>query len=161
MRRGVESFFTYTLNPELDNESLKVVFEQFGETVLELGSDRMDFDEDLGIVATTVKADETLRFAPGMAHTQLVFLSNDPYQKLYTAVSDVLGFYVKDQFIRSNVSSGGGGIGTRDYEKLKNLPSINGVELQGDRSFSDLGITDLSKTEILEAVAIAANEVFK
>ena len=37
----------------------------------------------------------------------------------------------------SATSSGGG---TADYEKLKNLPKINGVKLLGDKSTSELGI---------------------
>ncbi len=36
-------------------------------------------------------------------------------------------------------ASGGGG-GTDDYEDLENKPSINGVELSGDKSTGDLGI---------------------
>lgn len=35
---------------------------------------------------------------------------------------------------------GGGGSGTTDYEKLHNLPQINGVELKGDKSSDDLKI---------------------
>jgi len=38
-----------------------------------------------------------------------------------------------------NVSGGGGGI---DYNNLENKPIINGVELVGDKSLSDLGIAD-------------------
>ena len=37
-----------------------------------------------------------------------------------------------------------------DYEKLKNKPSINGVELVQDRSFEDLGDHVLTNFEILE-----------
>ena len=33
--------------------------------------------------------------------------------------------------------------GTSDYEKIKNKPSINGVELIGDKTTEDLGITDV------------------
>lgn len=33
--------------------------------------------------------------------------------------------------------------GTSDYEKLKNKPSINGVELTGNKTTEDLGITDI------------------
>ena len=32
--------------------------------------------------------------------------------------------------------------GTSDYDDLKNKPSINGVVLQGNRSFSDLGLPE-------------------
>ena len=37
-----------------------------------------------------------------------------------------------------------------DYEKLKNRPSINGVELMQDKSFEDLGDHVLTNFEILE-----------
>lgn len=42
--------------------------------------------------------------------------------------------------IVGNVISASGGGGTSDYEDLGNLPLINGVELIGDKSLSDLGI---------------------
>ena len=38
----------------------------------------------------------------------------------------------------------------KDYEKLKNKPSINGVELIKDKSFEDLGDHVLTNFEILE-----------
>ena len=37
-----------------------------------------------------------------------------------------------------------------DYEKLKNKPSINGVELVQDKSFEELGDPVLTNFEILE-----------
>ena len=37
-----------------------------------------------------------------------------------------------------------------DYEKLKNKPSINGVELIKDKSFEELGDHVLTNFEILE-----------
>ena len=37
-----------------------------------------------------------------------------------------------------------------DYEKLKNRPSINGVELVQDKSFEELGDHVLTNFEILE-----------
>lgn len=48
--------------------------------------------------------------------------------------------------------------GTTDYERLKNLPSINGVELKGDLSGEDLGIvfpdtSDFATKEDLETKA--------
>lgn len=50
----------------------------------------------------------------------------------------------------------GAPIGTRDYEKLINKPSINGRELIGNLDFSDLGDSGISVTEINEIV----DEVF-
>ena len=38
--------------------------------------------------------------------------------------------------------------GTNDYEKLKNKPSINGVELVKNKSFSDLGMDIISNQEL-------------
>lgn len=38
------------------------------------------------------------------------------------------------------VIEGGGGGGTKNYEALENKPKINGVELIGDKSESDLNI---------------------
>lgn len=42
--------------------------------------------------------------------------------------------------------------GTTDYEKLNNKPSINDVELSGDKSLGDLGISPLSDSEIMEII---------
>lgn len=38
--------------------------------------------------------------------------------------------------------------GTNDYEKLKNKPSINGIELVKNKSFSDLGMDIISNQEL-------------
>lgn len=38
---------------------------------------------------------------------------------------------------------GGGGGGTKDYEKLENLPTINGVEIKGNLSLEDIGLSDI------------------
>lgn len=46
--------------------------------------------------------------------------------------------YVDDAI--ANAGGGGGGSGTTDYEKLNNLPKINGVKLVGDKSLKELGI---------------------
>lgn len=38
--------------------------------------------------------------------------------------------------------------GTTNYEDLENRPAINGVELEGDKSFEDLGAEALTNSEI-------------
>ena len=38
--------------------------------------------------------------------------------------------------------------GTNDYEKLKNKPSINGVELIKNKSFDDLGMSIITNQEL-------------
>lgn len=45
--------------------------------------------------------------------------------------------------------SGGGSGGTSDYDDLSNKPKINNVELSGNKSLSDLGITNPTKTSDL------------
>lgn len=35
-----------------------------------------------------------------------------------------------------------------DYEKLKNKPQLNGVELVGDKSLEDVGLVALSNSEL-------------
>lgn len=42
--------------------------------------------------------------------------------------------------------------GTTDYDKLNNKPRINDVELSGDKSLADLGISPLSDLEIMEII---------
>ena len=46
--------------------------------------------------------------------------------------------------------TGGVFYGTNDYDELINKPEINGVELSGDKSLSDLGIDIPTKTSDLE-----------
>lgn len=38
--------------------------------------------------------------------------------------------------------------GTTDYERLRNLPSIEGVTLIGDKTFPQLNMSKLTNTEI-------------
>ena len=47
--------------------------------------------------------------------------------------------------------------GTTDYDELNNKPRINNVELSGDKSLEDLGISPLSDSEIMEIIN-SANE---
>ena len=49
------------------------------------------------------------------------------------------------------VMEGEGG-GARNYEKLTNKPSINEVELNGDKTFEQLGISPLSNLEIMQII---------
>lgn len=42
--------------------------------------------------------------------------------------------------------SGGGGEGTKNYNELNNKPSVNGVELSGNKTSADLGIVDHDTT---------------
>ena len=51
---------------------------------------------------------------------------------------------------------GGMAAGTKDYEKLENKPKVNGVELSGDKSFEELGVSPLSNLEIMEIIRKAS-----
>lgn len=46
----------------------------------------------------------------------------------------------------------GGGGGSSDYSDLKNKPTINGVELSGNKTNSDLGITNPTDEQVISAV---------
>lgn len=47
--------------------------------------------------------------------------------------------------IAENIEVSGG---TNDYEKLKNKPQINGVELLKNKSFDDLGMSSITNQEL-------------
>lgn len=47
---------------------------------------------------------------------------------------------LSDEILLGLIKKNGGSGGTTDYEALENLPEINGVELKGNKSLSDLGI---------------------
>ena len=46
-----------------------------------------------------------------------------------------------------------GGSGTTNYNALLNKPSINGVELRGNKTLADLGITNYDDTQIKKDIA--------
>lgn len=45
-------------------------------------------------------------------------------------------------------------VGSSDYNKLKNKPRINSVELVGDKSFDDLGMNTISNIELEEIFSL-------
>ena len=47
--------------------------------------------------------------------------------------------------IAENIEMSGG---TNDYEKLKNKPAINGVELIKNKSFDDLGMSSITNQQL-------------
>lgn len=49
-------------------------------------------------------------------------------------------------------NGGSSAVEAEDYEALRNKPSINGVTLQGDKSFNDLKMSPLTNTEILAII---------
>lgn len=43
-------------------------------------------------------------------------------------------------------------VGMDDYEVLKNLPKVNGVELKGDKSFENLGREKITNSQIKQII---------
>ena len=57
------------------------------------------------------------------------------------------------QIVRfANKGGGGGGSGTNNYNDLSYKPSINGVELIGNRNFDSLGINKMTNKKILQII---------
>lgn len=54
--------------------------------------------------------------------------------------------------LKEVIEEGGGGGGTTNYNLLENKPSINGHELQGNQSASDLGLENPLTQEQLNAL---------
>lgn len=53
-----------------------------------------------------------------------------------------------------------GDISNLDYEDLLNLPSINGVELVGNKTFEDLGREDIRNSRIKQIIDIQYDLIF-
>lgn len=41
-------------------------------------------------------------------------------------------------------------VGTSDYNKLKNLPSVENIELRGNKTFAELGLEEVTNQDILD-----------
>ncbi len=67
---------------------------------------------------------------------------------------EVLDSEIEIEFEEDIVGSGG----TNDYEKLINKPKVNEVDLIGNRSFEELGMTPLTNIEILEIIKRASKK---
>lgn len=64
----------------------------------------------------------------------------------------------RQQNIPLGVRAGGGG--PRDYNQLSNKPSINGVELVGNKSFEDLGENTITNAELQSIINEQYNLIF-
>ena len=54
----------------------------------------------------------------------------------------------KTNSLELSVGNGSGEGGTNNYDRLINKPSIEGVTLQGDKTFSQLGLNRVTEQEI-------------
>lgn len=48
------------------------------------------------------------------------------------------------------VAAGSSGAGTSDYERLRNKPQIESVELIGNKSFEELGLEPITSDELID-----------
>ena len=55
---------------------------------------------------------------------------------------------IMQQSIKANLSVVGSPITEKDYEKLTNKPKINGVKLESNKSFEELGYDSVTNTEL-------------
>lgn len=53
-----------------------------------------------------------------------------------------------------------GGSGTGDYEELVHKPSINGVELVGNKTFEELGREDIANSRIKQIIDTSYDLIF-
>lgn len=52
--------------------------------------------------------------------------------------------------IGGSVAPGSSGAGTSDYERLRNKPQIESVELIGNKSFEELGLEPITSDELID-----------
>ena len=57
---------------------------------------------------------------------------------------------------REVISTGGGG--TTNYESLRNKPSINGVELKGNKTSEELFLASKERVDVVESIAKGAQQ---
>lgn len=71
-------------------------------------------------------------------------------QMTHRALLKVSGQMTSKTSLKGNVQiHEDGGTGTFDYESLINKPRIENVELQGNKSFEDLGLSEVTNQQIL------------
>lgn len=95
----------------------------------------IDSDEDLALLPTiSGEGQGSLSTVHGVSQGSKAILTNSD-----TTYYRLSGNNVWVEVTRSG--GGGGGGGTTDYNSLTNKPSINGVELSGNRSSDDIDVT--------------------
>lgn len=95
---------------------------------------------DLVTLPTTSRAGTgALSTISGILQGSAAFLTND--------VSTFYRLRGDNTWVKIVIGGGGGGGGTTDYNQLTNKPSVNGVELVGNRSSDDLDVSPESRVE--------------
>lgn len=95
--------------------------------------------EDIALLPTTITAgQENLSTITGVSQGSKAILTN----------SDTIYYRLSGNNVWIEVErGGGGGGGTTDYNQLTNKPSINGVELEGNKTSDQIDVTPESKVE--------------
>ena len=79
---------------------------------------------------------------------------------IYLHNEDVFDVGMEDSTFDMELIDRGVGSTVKDYDKLINKPQINGVELEGNKSYADLGIGIVSTQDIIDIVDDAYNQIF-
>ena len=99
----------------------------------------IDSEEDLTRLPTTTSAGtDNLSTVSGIAQGSMAKLTNTD-STYYRLRGDNTWMKIE--------SGGGGGGGTTDYNALTNKPSINGVELSGNKTSDDIDVAPESRVE--------------
>lgn len=95
--------------------------------------------EDIALLPTTTTAgQENLSTVTGVSQGSKAILTN----------SDTTYYRLSGSNVWIEVTAGGGGGGgTTDYNSLTNKPSINGVELEGNKTSDDIDVQPESRVD--------------
>lgn len=66
-----------------------------------------------------------------------------------TPISSVSGDIIRSPSIDGSITLGNGTGGSKDYNKMINKPQIESIELTGDKTFEELGLSELDASDIL------------
>ena len=87
-----------------------------------------------------------------IAGTSIVYPFFTPQDKIYLIGNGEVEIIVGNDFqlnpFESAGGGGGGSSGTTNYNELSNKPKLNGVTIQGDKTFEDYGLTPLTSLEL-------------
>ena len=132
-----------------------------------------ELENDIGFLTSTtipseyVKRDELSTVATSGSYNDLIDKPSE-YQLPIASTTTLGGVKVDGTTILINdgvISSVGGGTGgTNNYNLLTNKPSINGVELTGNKTSEELGLFNLPISNILETsgtITLLSNTVYK
>ena len=100
----------------------------------------IDAEEDLALLPNLTNAgQDSLSTVNGVSQGSKAILTNTDAKYYRLSGNNV--------WVEVTTSGGGGGGGTTDYNALANKPSINGVELSGNKTSDDIDVAPESRVE--------------